>query len=534
MTLSLLQTALLRLIPVALATAILSGPLSSQTHLAADAPRNDQLVESPWPSSHGGPSQQASTALPGPRSPEPDVQLRFFEEDIGDAIGTSPFHVLSARQYSNSDIARTIWGASLTHAYKYEIDGESFRFVDSFELNAMQVWIGWNLFGLDDGRIIIPNPSGLRLRQYRGQPCYGREPSLLVFRDGETSGSPMECIQKFEFSRDVVEEACGFRRLGIGSTAVLTGVTYTGEIAVTLVHRTRRGPDEAWLAILDNDLTRIVACAKVGDSNPSNMFPIERISTEESVMYLATEETLVAMSYNAANASLTRIGSVDIPYRQRTGTTPTLLGFGQDRWIISVDAQCAVTRVFTGAIECDETDTRPSRIVAVRRPLGSGELVSYDLPEFIDTVENSPAVAGTDIVVANYSGYTPEGERDGRPDRATGVVKLSWNSAEQRFQTDWTNRDIQFSGVATISTGANLVYGSGSEADGFTYFYGLRLRDDGQGRAGEVVVRTRVGPSTPSRRRAKDAVYDAGNNIVINDDGSAIWPGGNVLVRIRD
>ncbi|MEO1399830.1 MAG: hypothetical protein AAFV72_01090 [Cyanobacteria bacterium J06635_1] len=525
------------LISAYLSALALPLPLFAQTHPVDDAPDNPHLIQSSWTSSHGGPAQQASTSLPGPQSPQPRVQIRDFGEDAGKDIGTSPWHVLSERKYTNSSTARTIWGASLTDAYKYEIDGDTFRFVDSFELNVLPVWIGWNLFGLEDGRVIVPNPSGLRLGKYRGEACYGRHASLLVFKDGETSGSPIECVHKFEFSPAVVEESCGFRRLGLGATGVLTGVTYTGEIAVTMVREVGRGwgkRKESWLAVIDNDLTHIKSCAKVGDSGPSNMFPIERGAGNETIMYLATNEALVAMSYNAATNSLQRVGSVEIPYRRRTGTTPTLLGFSADRWIVTVDARCAVTSVFSGEIECDKTDTSASKLVAVRRPLGSDAPVTYDLPDFIDTVENSPAVAGNDIVIANYSGYTPDGEKDGKKDRATGVVKLSWNPAQQTFQTDWVNPDIQFSGVPTISTDANLVYGSGSEVDGMTYFYGLRLRDNASGPAGEVVVRTQVGPSTETRRGAKDAIYDAGSNILINDDASVIWPGGNSLVRILD
>ena len=167
---------------IVIAVAILLWPaaLTGQTHPVDGAPRNGFLVDSPWPSSHAGPAQQAAVALPGPRSAEPRVQLRYFEDDAGEAFGTSPWHVLSGQRYTNSSTARTLWGATLTHAYKYEIDGDTFRFVNSFELNSLPVWIGWNLFGLADGRIIIPHPSGLRLRQYRGEPSYGRQPSLLA------------------------------------------------------------------------------------------------------------------------------------------------------------------------------------------------------------------------------------------------------------------------------------------------------------------------------------------------------------------
>ncbi|MEM6810793.1 MAG: hypothetical protein AAF574_16350, partial [Pseudomonadota bacterium] len=205
---------------------------------------------------------------------------------------------------------------------------------------------------------------------------------------------------------------------------------------------------------------------------------------------------------------------------------------GRD-WLITVDARCAVVKVFTGAIACSDDD-RPSAVVAMPLPLGSGDVLRVALPDFIDTVENSPAVSNESIVVANYSGYTPEGKKDGKPDRATGLAKLGWDHDADTFRVDWQVAELQYSGVPTISAGSNLVYGSGSEPDGFTYFYGIRLDDDAAGRAGELVVRKRLGRSKPSKRGAKDAIYDAGNNILINDDGAAIMAGGESLIRIRD
>lgn len=86
--------------------------------------------------------------------------------------------------------------------------------------------------------------------------------------------------------------------------------------------------------------------------------------------------------------------------------------------------------------------------------------------------------------------------------------------------------------LPTISEASNLVYGSGAEADGYTYFDGLRLRSNAAGAGGEVFIRKRLGPSTDTRRGAKDAIFDVGNNTLINDDGSAIWSGGESLVRV--
>ena len=508
----------------------------AQSHPANGAEVNESMPNSPWPTYHGGPYRQSSTMLNGPVSQQPDVALSYFEEDAGEALGTSPWHILSETKYTNSETARTLWGVSLKYLYKYEVDGDNFRYIDHFQLNQLPFFIGWNFFSLSDGRVVVPNPNGLRLRGDRYRKCRGRHPSLLIFRDGNTSGSPIECTGKFEFSPRVLKKSCGFRKGIYGTTAVWSNVLYSGEVAIGIRRSEGRGRNkkrENWVAILDNDLTYIEACARVSDGVSTNGTPMMKRSDGSTTYFIATEFELIAMNWNPNTQSLKREASVRTNYRGRTGTTPTIFGEGHNRWIATVDAQCAVKNVFNGSIECDQ-DTSPSKLVVYQLPLGSAPAIYVELPEFIDTVENSPAAAGNDIVVANYSGYTPEGKKDGIKDRALGVVKISWDPLSGRFVTDWQNAEIQISGIPTISTTANRVYGSGTELDGHTYFYGLRLNSDAEGGGGEVVTRVRVGPSRDTKRGANDRVFDAGTNILINDDGSAIWPGGEVLVRIRD
>lgn len=518
-------------------TALLATSLlSAQTHPVDGASTNLALILSPWPTYHAGPARQASTVLPGPSQANASADTSRFAEVAGVPFGTSPWHILSAQRYDDAPEARAVWGVSLKYLYKYVVDGERFAYVDHFKLNDLPFFIGWNFFGLADGRIVVPNPSGLRTREHRGSACAGRHPSLLAFGDGGESGSGIRCLAKFEFTPDRIENACGFRRTVFGTTTVAVNVTFSGHIAVQLRReegRFRNKRRETWMAMVDNDLTRIVACAKIAEGAASNGVPMLRTADGGTRLFVATDDEMVAVQWTPASNTVARDAAVPIAYRGRTGTTPTILTTDGQQWLITVDARCAVAKVFTGAIRCSE-DTRASAVVAMPLPLGSGDPVRVALPDFIDTVENSPAVAGDAIVVSNYSGYTPTGKKDGKPDRATGLVKLSWHPNTRRFEVDWQNAELQFSGVPTISTGSNLVYGSGSEADGDTYFYGVRLRDDANGRGGELVLRTRLGRAVESKRGAKDAIYDAGNNILINDDGSAIMAGGESLIRIRD
>ena len=85
-----------------------------------------------------------------------------------------------------------------------------------------------------------------------------------------------------------------------------------------------------------------------------------------------------------------------------------------------------------------------------------GPITTHDLPDYIDTVENSPSVRGLSLVVCDYSGYTPDGPKGGVPDFAMGLAKVSWNPATGGWGApgDWATDAYQCSGVPTISEGA--------------------------------------------------------------------------------
>jgi len=94
-----------------------------------------------------------------------------------------------------------------------------------------------------------------------------------------------------------------------------------------------------------------------------------------------------------------------------------------------------------------------------------------------------------------------------------------------------------------------MVYGTGAEEDtGALYLYGFVLHTDERGEGGSVVLRKEIGQA-PFRETATDLMgntiiripdyrldagelYDGGNNLLVNDDGSLIISGSRSLVRI--
>jgi hypothetical protein len=276
------------------------------------------------------------------------------------------------------------------------------------------------------------------------------------------------------------------------------------------------------------------------------------------------------MTFHAGTKALRRVWARPLALRRRTGTTPTVVNAPTgERLLVLVDGQCAVTNVLNGLIVCDDK-VAPSRLIGVRREDDTGgapAVIAADLPGYIRTVENSPAVLGDLIAIANYSGYLPNGllvppggqkprgdegtwgtSADAITDFATGIVVMKYDP-RRGFVLAWEDAKTQISGVPTISGGANMVYGTGAEeADGKLYFYGFRLEADDRGPAGARVIRKELGKA-PFRQARRNPVghnviapaeygmspgelFDAGNNMVLNSDGSLFFPGGRALVRI--
>ena len=169
-----------------------------------------------------------------------------------------------------------------------------------------------------------------------------------------------------------------------------------------------------------------------------------------------------------------------------------------EQFVVTVDGRCAVISVINGLITCSD-DTSPSRLVAVRRGddvADEDQVLLADLPAWLATTENSPASRRGYVIVANYSGYLPNGLRvpaggtvpDGAPaewllspdaetDFATGMVAMRWNPSAGAFEVAWEVPERQISGIPTISAGANVVYGTGAEqATERTYLIRLLAR----------------------------------------------------------
>ena len=522
--------------------------------------------------SHYGSAKQGSTWLSGPQSDEPRIQIVDFERDSGERIGTSPWHVVTRRGSSDAVV---LWGASLTDAYRVIVDGDRFELLDSFVINHLPVSVPWNLTAVDNGRVIVPDPDGRRV----GLLPRGRtdDPSFLVLREGRPSRRAPDGAIELEFLVEMTAEElgalCGESPADLlkGRSGTFLIPTFTGEMATTVTFE-RNGTRSAYFVVLDANL-RPLAAARIGPSSPSNDTPAEALGDGRTAFYVPTDEAIVKMVYDSAERTVTRAWTRDVPVRSRLGTTPTLMDTSDgEKLVLVVDAKAAVATGLNGLIVYSD-DERPSALVAVRRDDeldGRAPTFRVELPDWLNTVENSPAVRGDFVVIANYTGYLPNGleVRPGgaappvdaaawgaSPDAESvfskGILALRYVPALGTFRTTWSDPDTQISGVPAISASSNRVYGSGAEQEsGDLYLYGYRLRSSAEGPAGERTQRVRLGKA-PFRMARRDRqgnfgftladyrlrpgeLFDAGNSTLVLEDGSLILSLGRALLRVRD
>lgn len=541
--------------------------------LADEAPVASGLAATPSALGHFQMARQASTYRAGPAGGPLRVEVLDLETATGKAVGTSPWHVVSANAYPQGGVS--LWGATLTDAYKMRVDAATgLSFVDRFEINALPTSIPWNLGALADGRIVVPDQNGY-FGSEDSDVCGSFDPSFLVLGDDPSDlASPIRCEGAIALSPGEIRDACGVS--GGVLMRTLTGIglmgTFDGHLG-TLAVFDDGGVDQVYLVLFDVFADTITSCGFVDDSVPTNEVAAEPVEGGGTEFYLPTGDAIVKMRSTPGDTSVTRVWERPVPVRERTGTTPTLVDTPDgERFVVTIDAKCAVVSVVNGLIACND-DASPSRLLAVRRDdavAPGDEVVIADLPEWLDTAENSPAARRGTVVVANYSGYLPNGlelapgspvpegspatwlvSPDASPNVATGIVAMAWDAAAGTFVEAWSVPDRQVSGVPTISAGANLVYGSGAEeATGRSVLYGFRLFDDESGPGGAEVLRVELGDA-PFRTATTDAngnviferssynlekgeLYDGGNNQLVLDDGSLILTMASALVRVSE
>ncbi len=399
-----------------------------------EPPHNEQLMASPWPSMHRNAYAQASAPFDAPTAADflaGRLTKTFVphptEGTDGDGGGVSPWSHVSTRY---PDGSRVIWQANRTQVWKSIQNGDTFEVVDNYNLVGSFTNLHWQL-------ILLANREVLVLDNERR--------AFFVFTD-----DPMDPWSEIELVRTVPVDATQ-------TPGDLTGkfnVTFDGH----LVYLTQ----EDFLGAIRLSDWSLVAAGRAPEGSFHNNFTID----EAGGIYVTTPTQMVKMHWDGAGFSIGWAVDYDstgptINGTFGSGTTPTLMGFRphEDRLVVIADAGIPshLVAFWRDAIPPEwggvpGFEDRP-RIAAVQ------PLATIDPAATGWSVENSLAVRGADVVIAQYNGPRPQ-LLDGCSD-VPGVEKHRWNGRDRRFELAWANADVAINSVPTMSARTGLVYGVG-------------------------------------------------------------------------
>lgn len=470
--------------------------LQSQLEQAGKAPVNNYAARSPWPQFHGDGYAQAASGL---RGLEAGDTLEVQEISLPGWGGT-PTQIHLSERYP--DGSRTAWSATLTSVVKAKINSDEFTFAGGYKIEDRPLGgsVHWNMQLGAGNKAFVPDPKNR---------------SILRFGERDSNDPMSEIVLEDTF---VLPDE-------IQGKAVVLNLTFDGWLIFLTT--------DAWMGAVRTDFSEYRSFdlgSVINDRTVHNSFPVD----ENGNIFVASYYGLNKVRWTGNNLELVW----NVPYDFRgpgcpppderiirqiirvftgesctgSGTTPTLMGRGEmDRLVYAVDSheKNNLVAFWRDDIPSDwqglpGQDRRVAGILQL--PYSTWEGAGF-------TAENSPPVAGYDIAVAQYAGFSP------RCRVPKGVQMARWNPDANKLSLLWSNPEVQFNNVMTISLPSNLLYGIG-RGERCQYVYrGLNLDN------GEPAF------SLPLGRNRN--YLDQGNSHALNDDRSIVFGTSTGMVRIR-
>ena len=227
--------------------------------------------------------------------------------------------------------------------------------------------------------------------------------------------------------------------------------------------------------VLDRDLN-VKSFVPFGDEAVDNSICID----EKGGVYVVTSKRMLRLAWTGQKLSMDEAdGAWQSPYElmdpakamamgaisRGSGTTPTLMGFGDDpdKLVVIADAAEAGTNLVAFWREAipDGFQQKPgtlSRRIA--------DQIKIDISKL--TIEPSPNVLGYGVAVINGS-YPEPFPQPGPPNQFTagvtrkaplGVQKFTWDTAAKKFAKAWVNMEVDNTDimVPVVSAATNLIY----------------------------------------------------------------------------
>ncbi|MEM7411353.1 MAG: hypothetical protein AAF430_14035 [Myxococcota bacterium] len=480
---------------IALAAGVLAAPIWADTPeraLHTLAPRNPFAADGPYPMSHHDPGQTDTTVVAGPTKGKPltradakTVPVSWCSAPIVKKVGDHTT-VIAGTPHGLAKIDATGENFALVSFMSYP--GSEDAVVSHEDLDWHRRKIDERRRGKQDWRLLFQSAYllyDLGLREHNGgSGAYGiidRDGyhytfydaiRLLKSTDGNERDAPLRPIASTSITEGLPEEAKRevTRILGIS-------MTYDGHLAVA---------SKGGLFIFDRELVRKDVLLFPPGEHVENS-----IAVDEKRIYVVTSKAMRGVAWDGKRLSVEEEdGGWVSPYEalpegeaisrgaasHGSGTTPTLMGFGddEDKLVLISDGSrdgAQLVAFWRDAIPegFEQKPGTPSRRVADAIRIQVSPL----------TVEASPAAYGTGVIVLNstYPESAPAplniignaflaGETRPAP---RGAQKFDWNVAENRFEEGWFLEDIDNTdwmppaispqnGLAYVATRVDSVY----------------------------------------------------------------------------
>lgn len=240
------------------------------------------------------------------------------------------------------------------------------------------------------------------------------------------------------------------------------------------------------LIILDRDLSLRSFVAFTGEI-VDNSIAID----EKNGIYIVTSRRMLKVAWNGKKLSTDEKDGAWVSGYELTpdekamasgaisrgsGTTPTLMGFGDDpdKLVVIADAAASGTNAVAFWRDAIPTDFRQRPGTKSRRIADQARIEISTL-----TVEPSPNVFGYGVTFVNGS-YPKPVKTPGFPNAFTagvtrpaplGVQKFVWNPANRRFEKAWINHEVDNSDmmVPVVSAKTGLLYCAHKENGNYQY-----------------------------------------------------------------
>lgn len=471
-----------------------------------EPPRNPHLSPSTWPIYHANTYASASVMSTPPVDPTAFQAVENLTHRRFGRGKVSPWTVLRPPARDGSQVVLT---TPVNGVGKYVIEKGRLRAVHFLPLERRFLDFDWGIVLLADGSALVTEKQHNRLALVSDDPNDPRSPLRVVRRIPIDSARFGTLTAHFTIGYDGTMFA-----LTEKPTLLAVNVT-TGEIVATLDLGKEKG-------LATHNSFPIDELGRMYFVGQTAMFAVDWQQGTLRLAWMAPYNMRGPGFDNEAERSKRRdaIGVARGEAGTGSGTTPSLIGDPRTGVVVVVDGHSPrnhLVAFWRDEIPADwQPLTHPSQpeVTLDRRVAGVIPLPHSTPDGEGHSAENSPAVLGSAVVIAQWAGFRP----DATPPK--GLQRVDWKAAERRFDLVWANPDVHLNGVPTIARGPTgpRVVGMGRENARYVY----SLVDLA---TGEVIRRIDLGTD--------DDVLDQGNNHVIAADGSIIYGGKERLVRLH-